>query len=175
MLSISEVLLPPPWPVCNDGLCRAVQGQGSIALLNINHADFSHKIWGYWILIHVLIHTVYLPAQQNHHQPSSDFSFIMVTLWSLQGDREPMAGDFPCPMIFHITLQSFERMIKVHPKKSQSRLYMSYPPRQTLAVTDSTMSFFFCLFFCQGFLSVIIIFYQLSFSVVHFDLRYIFL
>lgn len=147
MLSISEVLLPPPWPVCNDGLCRAAEGQGSIALLNINHADFSHKIWGHWILIHVLTHTVYLSAQQNYHQPSSDFSFIMVTLWSLQGDREPTAGDFPCPMIFHITPQCFKHMIKVHPKKSQSRLYVSYPLLQMLAVTDIKMSFFFLFFF----------------------------
>lgn len=147
MLSISEVLLPPPWPVCNDGLCRAAEGQGSIALLNINHADFSHKIWGHWILIHVLTHTVYLSAQQNYHQPSSDFSFIMVTLWSLQGDREPTAGDFPCPMIFHITPQCFKHMIKVHPKKSQSRLYVSYPLQQMLAVTDIKMPFFFLFFF----------------------------
>lgn len=147
MLSISEVLLPPPWPVCNDGLCRAAEGQGSIALLNINHADFSHKIWGHWILIHVLTHTVYLSAQQNYHQPSSDFSFIMITLWSLQGDREPTAGDFPCPMIFHITPQCFKHMIKVHPKKSQSRLYVSYPLQQMLAVTDIKMPFFFLFFF----------------------------
>jgi len=147
MLSISEVLLPPPWPVCNDGLCRAAEGQGSIALLNINHADFSHKIWGHWILIHVLTHTVYLSAQQNYHQPSSDFSFIMITLWRLQGDREPTAGDFPCPMIFHITPQCFKHMIKVHPKKSQSRLYVSYPLQQMLAVTDIKMPFFFLFFF----------------------------
>jgi len=174
MLSISEVLLPPPWPVCNDGLCRAAEGQGSIALLNINHADFSHKIWGHWILIHVLTHTVYLSAQQNYHQPSSDFSFIMITLWRLQGDREPTAGDFPCPMIFHITPQCFKHMIKVHPKKSQSRLYVSTPTNACCNRYQNAFLFSF-LFLCQGFPSFIIIFYQLSFSVVHFDLRYIFL
>lgn len=102
----NKVLLPPTWPVCNYGLYRTAQGQWSTALLNINHVDFCYKIWGYWVLIRVLTHTVYLPAQQNYDQPNRDFSFLLVTWGFLSPCRLSCGWGFPPPRLFFTSPRS---------------------------------------------------------------------